>query len=400
VSGGRTEGRIVIPPERSAETFLHQVDPAARDAMADARTRFLTRNAFLGVVTLGLPLTENLTVRSLTSDGRALYYNPYFVRDSPRPLVEAHLFHTVLHWALGHAWRGAGRDPRKWQRAADLSLVPLFLRSGYDYRGVLPLQAPPEIARGRSAEEIYAVLPEPDEPTTDARSPTAEVAECWQEPLGGAGHDRQLRDRWRERLVQAAQSMEYVGGATDFSEEVLQSLDAPRLDWRARLTLFLRRSYAQDFAWIPPNRRYLSRGFLLPGSRGRSFGDLVLAVDTSGSIDPAVAERFLTEVRTIGQLVGTSGRPILIQADDAVRDVRVLEPGLPVPLAIRGRGGTDFRPVFEYLQRATAVTPSGLIYLTDGNGPFPDAAPPFPVLWVMPVSAAVPWGDLLVLPDG
>jgi predicted metal-dependent peptidase len=387
-----------IPPSTAAEVseLIEKVDPEARKAMLESRSRFLTRNPFLGVIALALPLREAVTVRTVTSDGEFLFYNPNFIREAAALLVEGHLLHALLHWALGHAWRGEGHDARRWQIAADLALVPLFLRSVYDYREVLPIKAPVELARNRSVEEIYGLLPEEGEEATSGIE--SEIAECWQEPARRGGVDRRLRDRWRERLVQAAQSLEYTGGGGEFSREVLRAVDAPRLDWRARLTQFLQRMYAQDYAWIPPNRRYLSRGLYLPGTRSRGVGDLVVAIDTSGSIDPETARAFLGEVRALSDLVGATGRLFLLQADDEVRAVTELGPGRPIPMEIHGRGGTDFRPVFAHLARSGTIHPTGLLYLTDGQGTFPDRPPAYPVLWILPAPSPVPFGERVILP--
>ncbi|MCI4331444.1 MAG: VWA-like domain-containing protein [Thermoplasmata archaeon] len=368
--------------------------------MSDARARFLTRNPFLGVVALGMPWKESPAVRSVTSDGSTLYYNPEFVRHAPPLELEAHLMHVLLHWALGHPWRGAGFDARRWRAATDLALVELFLRSPYDYRPVLPLRYPPETGRDRSAEEIASILPESSPDGDEAGSLRSDLPECWQDPVEGEGLEDRLRQRWRERLVQAAQSTSAGGDGGAFAEETLRALEAPRIDWRGRLSMFLQRSQAADYTWVPPNRRYLHRGVYLPGTRSRSLGDLVVALDTSGSIDPDVARSFLAEVGQIAQLLGSTGRLLLIQADEEVRDVRTIGPGDRVPDTIRGRGGTSFVPVFDYLSHHPEISPGGLLYLTDGQGTFPEKAPPFPVLWVLVAPAHVPFGASLALPGG
>lgn len=187
------------------------------------------------------------------------------------------------------------------------------------------------------------------------------------------------------------------GGA--FGDEVLSALEAPRIDWRGRLTMFLQRTQASDYSWVPPNRRYLHRRIYLPGTRSRHLGDLVVALDTSGSIDPDVARAFLAEVGQLAQMVGGSGRLLLLQVDDEVRDVREIGPGSPLPETIRGRGGTSFRPAFEYLAAHSEIQPSGLLYLTDGDGSFPELPPPYPVLWVLVGPARVPFGASVVLPN-
>ncbi|EQD78726.1 hypothetical protein B1B_00563 [mine drainage metagenome] len=397
----RSGPRAARPPRPPELPVAAPVEPTldleAARILEGARFHFLMRNPFFGVLALGMPWKESTTVRSIACDGRVLYYRPDFVRTAPPMRLEGHFLHVLLHWALGHPWRGEGRDARKWQSASDLSLVPLFLRSAYDYREVLPLKASVDLARDRSTEEIYALLPPPEEnPPEDAI--VADIAECWQESSGEASSGRDLRSRWRDRIVQAAQSMAYTGEGRDAAEEILASIGRPQLYWRSELVRFLQRAYAQDYSWIPPNRRYLSAGLILPGTRTRSVGTLAIAIDTSGSIDPASARAFLSEVQGIADLVGGSGRLVVLEADDAIRSVREIRPGVPIPLEFHGRGGTDFRPAFEWASRSGTIRPTGLVYLTDGQGTFPERSPPFPVLWVMPQPMRVPFGAVVALP--
>jgi len=59
---------------------------------------------------------------------------------------------------------------------------------------------------------------------------------------------------------------------------------------------------------------------------------------------------------------------------------------------VKGFGGTDFQPVFKHLE---ADPPLCLIYVTDLEGAFPPAAPPYPVLWVIPkgITLKPPFGE-------
>jgi predicted metal-dependent peptidase len=63
-----------------------------------------------------------------------------------------------------------------------------------------------------------------------------------------------------------------------------------------------------------------------------------------------------------------------------------------LPEALPGGGGTDFRPVFEWLD-AAGCRPDALVYFTDACGDFPGAPPPYPVLWLVKGNAPVPWGE-------
>ena len=53
---------------------------------------------------------------------------------------------------------------------------------------------------------------------------------------------------------------------------------------------------------------------------------------------------------------------------------------------IQGHGGTDFRPVFEYIQALTAAGQfhklRGLIYFTDGKGIYPIESPYYDTAFV------------------
>jgi len=53
---------------------------------------------------------------------------------------------------------------------------------------------------------------------------------------------------------------------------------------------------------------------------------------------------------------------------------------------ILGRGGTDFRPVFEWVAQqahSESILPDVLIYLTDGYGTFPERESQYPTLWIL-----------------
>ena len=58
-----------------------------------------------------------------------------------------------------------------------------------------------------------------------------------------------------------------------------------------------------------------------------------------------------------------------------------------MPKKIQGGGGTDFRPVFEWVC-ASGAMPDLLLYFTDAQGEFPPVEPAFPVLWLVKGKAA------------
>ena len=69
---------------------------------------------------------------------------------------------------------------------------------------------------------------------------------------------------------------------------------------------------------------------------------------------------------------------------------------LSLPASVSGGGGTDFRPVFEWLE-AQGIPPALLVYFTDAEGPFPEFEPNFPVIWLVKGNEPVPWGQRIQL---
>jgi predicted metal-dependent peptidase len=69
---------------------------------------------------------------------------------------------------------------------------------------------------------------------------------------------------------------------------------------------------------------------------------------------------------------------------------------ITLPEQVSGGGGTDFRPVFEWVARED-MGPDLLVYFTDAEGRFPEREPSFPVVWLVKGKAPVPFGTRIQL---
>ena len=70
--------------------------------------------------------------------------------------------------------------------------------------------------------------------------------------------------------------------------------------------------------------------------------------------------------------------------------------------AVTGGGGTDFRPVFRYIDEHYELDPSLLIFFTDGYGAYPERPPQYPVMWLLTSNGAcgVEWGQRVRFKSG
>ena len=117
--------------------------------------------------------------------------------------------------------------------------------------------------------------------------------------------------------------------------------------------------------------------------------ELVIAIDTSGSCSSETVQQFLGETYRIlsdRENFFRKMKVYLIQCDCCIQDVVVIHSeeewkAYSKDIRIQGRGGTDFRPVFEYVQQQRQKKElkdlKALIYFTDGDGIYPRTAPDY-----------------------
>jgi predicted metal-dependent peptidase len=197
----------------------------------------------------------------------------------------------------------------------------------------------------------------------------------------------------------AAQSKEFGKLPAEIKEQV-ESLINPKIPWYTLLEQYIQKVIISDWSWTPPNKRMVGLGYHLP-STIKEYLNVVVAVDTSGSISHQELSDFVSEAHAILTSI-SSVRMTLIDCDAAVQQVLVIEEGQsidgsPLPWEgrpFKGRGGTSFVPVFQWIE-ANNENPDLLIYFTDGYGSFPSDEPGYPSVWVMTTDVEAPFGDII-----
>jgi len=116
---------------------------------------------------------------------------------------------------------------------------------------------------------------------------------------------------------------------------------------------------------------------------------LVIAIDTSGSTMGEPVKRFLEIAYVIVQEHSYKGNRMelhIIQADATVQDHVIIKDQGDFKkymdnFALKGGGGTDFRPVFTYVDKKIENNElaglRGLLYFSDGYGTYPKSRPKY-----------------------
>ena len=146
----------------------------------------------------------------------------------------------------------------------------------------------------------------------------------------------------------------------------------------------------------------------------RRIREFVIAIDTSGSCQGRTVERFLRKTYSILKSSESYFSRVnihIIQCDAKIqRDVKITSEEefeqYMENVELSGFGGTDFRPVFEYvdglIRRHEFMNLKGLIYFTDGKGTFPERAPDYETAFLFieegfAIPEVPPWAIRLVL---
>ena len=126
----------------------------------------------------------------------------------------------------------------------------------------------------------------------------------------------------------------------------------------------------------------------------KAIKEFVIAIDTSGSTSGELVQRFVQKTYNILKSTESFFSKInlhIIQCDADIQEDKKITyqeefDEYLKTMQIRGLGGTDFRPVFEYVeqlrQNKEFTNLKGLIYFTDGYGEFPAKKPDYDTAFV------------------
>ena len=398
------------------------VETAARQLIEQARRRLSQELPELLPVIYYMKAAPAEAPGALRSDGVTLFYHPEsVVRDclADRGAAAAQLLHVLCHGLLGHFGRRKGQLAPLYDAAADISAARLAARLCRKYgkgRDAASLAAYPD-----SAEAIYLSAGTKEEMKAlieRAKPFRVDDHGLWDRPPeespGAPGPEGEAaRAAWESVAARTAEGLARAGkgDAAGMLSELYREVGCSTVSYAE----FLRRFCAlRERPTVDPDsidRIWYRVGLDLNGDtpivepeelrEERRLEHIAVAVDTSGSCAGDVLEGFLRELLA---LLRDGGGPraefTLIQCDSKIQKVETLSAEdfagqLAAGMRFDGWGGTDFRPVFDYVsaQRTSedGVDFTGLLYFTDGWGDYPAEEPDYPVAFFFPRGEA-DWG--------
>lgn len=364
----------------------------AETAFIRARTALYIDQPFYGILALRLEAHQDYSVDTLQVSNTAIYYNPDYFLSLDEELQMSAVCHEVQHPLLDHINRCGPRDPDKWGAAIDYVVNANLKADGMKLKDTWLYN---KAFEGMSADHIYTLLPDqPPGPGKPGQQGGGYGAQDTLKP-GDPNVIEVEAAEWKIAGIQAAIEAKKQGKMPGSMISFVEELKTGKLNWAERLRRFAMLHSKNTTSWNRLQRRMLPFGYCMPSRYSRSMGLIVNSIDTSGSVDQFQLDAFGSEINSI-KLMARPKQMTNIYCDARVQRVDTYDEYQVPEFKMPGRGGTDFRPPFEYVRKHD-LKPACFIYLTDGEGPFPKQAPNYPVMWVMTTNVIAPFGETIKL---
>jgi len=382
----------------------------ALEKLIIARTALVSSSPFFGTLAILFKFKEDKNLPFVAgTDGEYFYYNPKEIEKLSIKQLHFVFAHEVMHCALGHIWRVEKREKLRWNFATDFVINLILEVNGFELIGGCLLD---HKFRDMSSEQVYDILPNQKSlsikssngmsgteqiPNGESESNPTKNHEKWGKGKNGKckngkknknktekivnkfGKKKSPQQRmWESAMANAVTSCKERGTSPAGMERLFETL-IPRENWKDILSIYMSTS-TSDFDFMVRDRRSNYSDFYLPDlSSEDELENIVVAVDTSGSIDNKSLNSFIAEVKSIlDSFPKTKGW--LIDCDSAVASVIPIEE-VTEKKSFYGGGGTSHIPVFEEIKKRD-LNPKVVICFTDLYTEYPSKYPPYPVLWL------------------
>jgi predicted metal-dependent peptidase len=332
------------------------------------------------------------------TNGRDEFYGRKFVESLNDAELRFLVLHECYHKLYRHlvTWRHLHEEnPQLANMACDYVInIKLMDDNAGDRFATMPMRNGKQVGlcdpkyRGMDSAQVYKLLDEESEGDNGQGQGDSDGgldSHDWE----GAKELSEEEGKQLERDIDEAirQGALAAGKMGSGGNRDLEALMTPKVDWREALREFINTTCAgNDYStWRRPNRRFVSSGYYMPSGVSERVGELIIAIDTSGSIGGAELSKFLSEVKGICDTVKPDAIRLLywdteVCADEKYEGAEI--DNLTSSTKPEGGGGTVVECVPAYITEHS-IKAQAVVVLTDGylGGSWGQWS--MPVLWAI-----------------
>jgi len=383
-------------------------------ALAAARVRASYQRAYFAPALFSLIPVKTDQIASMAVDTHwRLYYNDGWLAAHSVEENAAVLIHEVSHLLRDHEARkqaSAVKDATLWNTAADCEINDDLVGEGLPLPDNPPLPGTFGLNTGENAETYYRQLHvEGSDPSpqshTDCGSGAHGERRAWELPAddGGAGGVPGV-DPVKAELVRRDVAQRILDRSGDAGDVALgwrrwaNTVLAPKVDYMATIRHAVRKALRDstlgryDRTYSRPHRRQAAYGEFIMSSFHQPRPKPGFLIDTSSSMQDTQLARAIAELGGLTRQLGYGTDVVVACCDAAVHNVKRAFRASQVELY--GGGGTDIGAGLRWFTERRSGPIDLLVVVTDCQTPWPDEAPPFPVITIrVGEGPPPPWGN-------
>lgn len=335
-------------------------------------------------------------VRTAGTDGVDVHYAPAFIQDMSRKQLRYLVCHEAGHKMLRHATEYKHlkvKYPNEFALAIDHvvnnAIEALDTKKDFLERPTsVPPQIDPKYADMSVPEVIRDLLqnPSPSPSFFDFGDGSGDPFDVHMDPPEDLTpeEEEKIQQQIKDAVLQGEIVQGQLRGANGSPNRMLQGFREQHTDWRGPLRRFISEICEGDeqSRFNPPNRRFLAHDIIMPSHFSEATGEIIVAVDTSGSMSGVLPIVF-GEVSNICKSVRPKSVRVLWW-DTAIAGETVYTEkdydNIARMLAPKGGGGTTVSCVARHI-KAQGYKPKCTILISDGYVESAYETPEGPVLW-------------------
>lgn len=398
-----------------------KMEQYAAKIMALAKDMITVRFRFFDVALTKLTLQSKPGIGGFVTDGSHIYYDPVSLLltyvDEPNVAVRAYL-HMLMHCIFYHSFQYDKRNTHYWDLAVDIAVENIILEMELPAASLTKdgeirdqLRKIKKWVPDLTAEKIYREFLvngiSRDADKNYQRLFTVDLHDSWHVNVERRQEELFVtQEQWKkisERIKTELKAFAKDKTGTESLQNNLDEATRKRYNYREILERFAVVGEEitvndDEFDYIYYTYGLQTYGNLpliepLEYKEVKKVREFVIAVDTSASCRGDIVRAFLRQTYDILKRSENFFHEInvhIIQCDAQIEDdyvikndedfQRFLKEG-----KIHGFGGTDFRPVFSYVEELKSKGEfenlKGLIYFTDGYGIYPEKMPDYDVIF-------------------
>ena len=418
-----------------------KLNKLARDVLILSRNTLLVNLRFLDAALSQfelIPIEES----TLLTDGKHILYNPRHILENYKAAKEIPVrdyLHIVMHCVFKHMYMDPTLNRSYWDLACDIAVENVItelnlkaVATARERQQAQYIAAIKKELKHVTAEKIYSYLrqfmPDPNQIAQIRGLFYADNHEIWymttteieerfglssdsgqgEGETGESGLSAGMAAVWQtisERMQVDLETFGKQRGLLPGSlTQNLAAVNREKYDYTAFLKKFAVMGEAMkinddefDYIFYTYGLQLYEKMPLiepLEYKEIKAIKEFVIAIDTSGSTSGELVQKFVQKTYNILKSTESFFTKInlhIIQCDADIQEDKKITcqedfDEYLKSMKIRGLGGTDFRPVFEYVEQLRKdkefTNLKGLIYFTDGFGAFPAKKPDYDTAFV------------------